>query len=220
MKYFISKLVVICIATTVYCLFVGCRHGQPPMQHSPVLNYETPVYDATTNTFSLEITADSVDGAEISYSLTADGILIEKNRKGRFDRIPPFDEGYDVIMEAQWKDTTIFRSVRILGFVAPQEQIDKMTVEELEALINKGDACLRRGTHPQLVQGVKLAVVESKMSSPQMLSDVVTFIENGVWKAVEVVNLDYNKDNQIVKITLKPVGENVAIDDDDEDLDY
>lgn len=186
----------------------------------PVLTHENPVYDESTGTFSLVLNADSVGGASLIYYIIDGDSVIMKNDNGKFSGIQPLEDGYDVMLEVNWEDTVILRRFHILDFVVPVAPIEKISAEDLARLINSKDKSKRESIESYLSQGVGFIVVDSKMQ-PQMLSDAVTLIDTGLWKAVEVVKLQYNDKNLITEITLRPIGEQVAeIDTEDEDYDY
>jgi hypothetical protein len=207
------------------CLLQGCKEktaeSEPEKQRGePVLSHEAPVYDEATQTFSLTVRADSTGGATVSFALLDGDSIIMKSEDGTFRGIAPFEEGYNVSVEVQWEDTTIVRTLHVMDFVVPREPVEQIAKEELEKLINSCDKSLRRGQNDHLAQGVKLVVNDSKAAPPQMLPDVITLIENGVWKKVEVVSLEYDDNNLVTTITLKPIGEVVNVDEEDEDFDY
>ena len=205
-------------------LFSGCREkasrSEQVMQRGePVLSNDIPVYDKTTQTFSLTVHADSIGDATVSYALLDGDSVIMKSEDGQFSGITPFEEGYNVRLSAQWEDTTIERTIHVMDFIVPRDPVEKMTEDELELLINACDKSLRRSKNDHLAQGVKLVVEGTKLSPPQILPDVITYIENGVWQKVDVIKVEYDDNNLINSITLKPIGEVVDVDE-DEDMEY
>lgn len=198
----------------------GKSSDETAENRNPVLSHGTPLYDEGTGTFSLEVSADSVEGASLMYSLILGDSVMARNEEGRFSGINPFEEGYDIKLEAQWPDTLIERMCHVMDFVVPTAPVEKISTSDLAALINAKDESLRTGSNEHIAQGVTLNVTGSRMQ-PQMLPDVLVLIENGVWKSVEVIKLDYNDKNLVTDITLRPVGEKAdVIDDEDEDYDY
>ena len=202
-----SLLYQILIVFPVLCLL--CCSGQINQYSEPVLTSSVPVYDDSTNTFSITVVADSIDGAILNFYLTEGGKIVQESQDGNFSGIDPFEDGYDVILKAQWKDTLLERIIHVVDFIVPDEPLDKMTADELEQLINNRDRDSRQTIYNHLTQGVKLIVKESNNQSPQILSDVFTLLVNDVWQAVEVVGVEYNNFNLISCITLKPVGETI-----------
>jgi len=209
---------------TLSCLFLAnCsekRGAGDEKRGEPVLTHEVPQFDKASGTFSLTVKADSVEGADLVFSLMVGDSVLAKNSEGKFEGIAPFEEGYDVKLEAQWPDTVIERICHVMDFIVPAAPVEKLSPEELAKLVNAKDESLSLGTNEHLVQGVTFHVIDSKMQ-PQMLPDVIVLIETGVWKGVEVVKLEYNEKNLITDITVRPVGEKAdVIDEEDEDYDY
>lgn len=186
----------------------------------PTLIHEAPEYDEATGTFSLVLRADSVGSADLLYTLIDGDSIIMKSDNGIFSGIPPLEEGYDVRLEVKWNDTVIERLCHIMDFVVPSAPVEKISPEDFARLINSKAESLRRSTDEHIAQGVIFRVVDSQMQ-PQMLPDAITLIENGLWKGVEVVNLQYNEKNLITEITVRPIGEQTDdIDMDDVDYDF
>lgn len=198
----------------------GCKEGGLYPGSNPKLCYSSPLYDESSQTFSIKAYADSADDAALCFTLLANGDTISVSHNGTFNNIEPFEEGYNLMMEAQWKDTIIIRNSHIYGFVVPQSSIEKMSANELEKLINGCDETIRLSSNPHLVQNIELSVVDNKQSPPKVLSEVISFIKNETWSSVEVVQVEYEDNNRITKITIKPVGEKTIEVDDEEDLDF
>ena len=224
MKTNIYFCVLVTMIVSSVWLIQSCRektgdNGPVVQRGNPVLRCDTPIYDESTQTFSLTIHADSIGGASVSYELLDGDSVIVSTEDGQFTGILPFEEGYNVRMLAQWEDTTIERVIHVMDFVIPREPVEKMSAKELEQLINNCDKSLRRSKNEHLSQGVKLVVNGSKIVPPQMIPDVITLIENKVWQRVEVTTVEYDDNNLIRLVKLKPIGEEVEMDD-DEDVDY
>ncbi len=206
----VRKHILIPIATVAFSMLSACQNFTRESAN-PTLYCEAPVYDDVTQTFSLIVMSDSTSGAALTFALIKGDSVIMESNDGRFCGIPAFEEGYRVRMEAKWKDTTIVRTTHVANFVVPCDSVEKMSAEELEQLINSCDRSIRRGSNKHLIQGVRLIVNDCRMVAPQMLPDVITFIENEVWQSVEVISLEYDENNLISSITLRPIGEQVEI---------
>lgn len=206
----VRKHVLTPVAMAAFCMLSACGNfTREPA--NPTFYYDSPVFDDVTQTFSLTVMPDSTSGADLSFSLVkGDSVIMECN-DGKFCGIPPFEEGYRVRMEAKWKDTTIVRTTHVANFVVPCDSVEKMSADELEQLINSCDRSIRRGSNKHLIQGVRLIVSDCRVVTPQMLLDVITFIENEVWQSVEVIHLEYDDNNLITSITLRPIGEQADI---------
>lgn len=216
---------VILLSLLSILLLSGCKGkvggtDDAARRSEPVLTHDTPVYDETTGTFSLDLKADSVSGADLVYSLIDGDSVVMKNDNGRFSGIAPLEDGYDVKLEVRWNDTVIERRFHILDFVVPRMPVDKISPGELERLINSTDKSERESLRQYLAQSVVFNVHGGKLQ-PKILSDAITLIAAGQWQAVEVEQLQYNDQNLITEITVRPVGEQSDdIDTDDEDYDY
>lgn len=198
----------------------GCRQSNHPKISEPVLTINSPEFDEETSSFNLSVSADSVDGGNVTFFLMIGDSIIDKNNDGKFRNIQPFDEGYDVKMEVLWPDTIIERINHVMDFVRPPEPVSKILPEDLAKMINNLDESLRSGTNKNVAQGVKVNVIDSEMKV-QMLPDALILIENGIWNEVEITHLEYNDMNLVSVIELRPIGEKKdVIDTDDEDYDY
>lgn len=206
----VSKHILIPMATVAFCMLSAC--GNFTREHgTPTLCCEAPVYDDVTQTFSLIVMSDSTSGASLTFALIKGDSVIMESNDGQFCGIPVFEEGYRVRMEAKWKDTTVVRTAHVTNFVVPCDSVEKMSAAELEQLINSCDRSIRRASNKHLIQGVRLVVNDCRMVTPQMLPDVITFIENEVWQSVEVIDLKYDDNNLITSVTLRPIGEQAEI---------
>lgn len=221
------RLISLLLSLTLFGLFLTNCSGKggkggtgDEKRGEPVLTHEVPLYDEASGTFSLTVGADSVEGADLVFYLMMGDSVLVKNTDGKFKGIAPFEEGYNVKLEVQWPDTVIVRECQIMDFIVPSAPVEKLSPEEFAKLVNAKDESLRLGTNEHVTQGVAFHVVGSKMQ-PQMISDAIMLIETGVWKAVEVVKLEYNEKNLITDVTVRPVGEKAdVIDEEDEDYDY
>lgn len=207
------------IAAMVLCSLSACNNYNE-RRGEPVLSHAAPLFDEVTQTYSLLVSADSVSGADLTFTLCEGSNVLMENHDGRFSGIAPFEEGYSVKMNARWRDTTIVRTIHVMNFITPRDSVDKLSADELEQLINSCDRSIRRGTNIHLAQGVKAKIVDSKMAQLQTLPNVVLFIENEVWQAVEIIDVEYDMSNLVTSVTLKVLGEQVTIDEDDKDYDY
>lgn len=216
------KIAITAASLTLAALLTNCSgSGEGAAKRGePVLTAAEPVFDEASGQFSLSAEADSVEGAELRFLLLLGDSIVAENTDGQFAAIAPFEEGYDLKLQAMWPDTVIERICHIMDFVLPVAPVEKISAEELAALISAKDASLRLGTNEHVAQDVDLRIVDSQMQA-KMLPDVIVLIENGVWKGVEVVNLEYNDKNLVTAVALRPLGEQAdVIDEDDIDYDY
>lgn len=190
----------------------------------PVVNWERPVEDSITHTFSLALSTDSVDGANVSYQLMDNGevLMTMDGTSVEFAGIEPLDDGYDVLMRAEWpNDTIITRTVHVTGFVLAPPPFEPLTANALQQLINAKDVSIKRGTDERISQAVTLTITDAT-EKPAMLREVIKFIDNGLWQSVIVTNVELDPETrQVVSISLKPLGEKVEeVEEEDVELDY
>lgn len=198
-------------------LFIqGCSSttNKTSKRGEPVLVVEDPIYDESTNTFSLTLRVDSTEDANITYCLLDGDSLLKENSDGHFTAIAPLEEGYNVQARVEWSDTTVvIPAIRVLGFVV-KKKIEKLSATELQTLINKRDS---ETLEAHLAQQLKLTVLNSKVK-PTIIHDVLLQLDNKVWDSVKVAEVEYDDDNYIVAITLKPVEHVEPVSEDDEDI--
>ena len=189
---------ILCLMAIVCGLAALCSCGsehKESLRGIPVLNHEDPVYDEASQSFSLTLTADSTDGAKVMFFLLDGEKIIMKNETGQFSGIAPLDEGYNVYLSAEWEDTTIVTSLEhIFGFVLPHEPIEAMSKEDLQQFINAKD------------KGIKLGEIEK--------------LEQGVWTSVQVTKVEYDENNLITDVTLKPTEKEIKEEDYEEEVEY
>ncbi|MBR0048665.1 MAG: hypothetical protein IJP74_05000 [Prevotella sp.] len=206
-------------------LIVGCKNTAAPTDSEvtprgePTLVCDTIVFDEASKTFNLSLHADSTADAKVTFFLLDGDSILMQNTDGQFSGIPPFEEGYNVRLQAEWSDTTITTPLtHIVGFVVPREPVDKIPADELQKLINSQDKSLILGNNLHLAQGLSVVVTDTQMEASS-LQDVITLLKNGVWKSVTVTDVSYDDNNLITAIKLKPVGEQ-QIEDEDYDEDF
>jgi len=207
-----------------FCLMVGCKQSVAPSdikttpRGEPTLVCDTLVFDEATKTFSLSLHADSTAEAKVTFILLDGDSILMQNEDGQFSGIYPLEEGYNVQLRAEWEDTTIMTPLsHILGFVIPREPIEKISEDTLQKLINAREKSLTLGINPHLAQGLIVKVTDTQMKASS-LQEVVTFLKNGVWKSVSVTHVDYDDNNLVTSITLKPVEESIDEEDYEEDF--
>lgn len=181
----------------------------------PVLLIDNPIFDESSQSFSLTLYADSTSGAVVTFFLFDGDSLIMQSSDGLFKSISPLEEGYNVQARVEWDDTTIITPViHVVGFVVPREPVEKLSAEELQNLIIAREKTVIE-TH--LAQRVKLTVHDCQ-ENPSLLHDVFLYLENKVWDSVNVVDVTYDENNLIIGITLKAVVKTVPQPDDDDEF--
>jgi len=168
-----------------------------------VLMHEEPVYNEVTQTFSLTLLSDSTEGAKLTYYLLDGDSILMQNETGVFNGIAPLDEGYNIRLQAEWTDTTLFAFDHIFGFILPREPVEPMSKDELQHLINAKDKSIKVCDNEHLSQGVSVKTIESQYPVTTLL-ETIERIEQGIWTSVEVKEVSYDENNLITDITLKP----------------
>ena len=197
----------------------GSEHKES-LRGIPVLNHEDPVYDEASQSFSLTLTADSTDGAKVMFFLLDGEKIIMKNETGQFSGIAPLDEGYNVYLSAEWEDTTIVTSLEhIFGFVLPHEPIEAMSKEDLQQLINAKDKGIKLGENEHLAQAVMVTTIDSQNAVSTLL-EAIEKLEQGVWTSVQVTKVEYDENNLITDVTLKPTEKEIKEEDYEEEVEY
>jgi len=202
----------------ILCLY-GCKEKTLEQvvvtpRGTPLLIKDTLVYDEVAQSFTLQLHADSVADAKLTFRLYDGDSLIMENSDGLFQGVSPMEEGYYVELQAEWNDTTIVTpQLHVSNFVVPREPVEQLSADELQQLINQKK--VRLSDNPHFAQDVKVSVVESQYSLTS-LAEVIQYIELGVWKSVEVKDVTYDENNIITSFVLKPIGEASPIDEDDD----
>lgn len=211
------KILFTAVCVLLACCFLqGCSSSPEKANKrcEPLLVADEPQYDESTNTFSLTVRVDSTEDADITYYLYDGDSLLMENSDGYFSAIAPLEEGYNVQAKVVWSDTTVvIPAVKVMGFII-LKKIEKLPEKELQNLINKMDS---NALEAHMAQQVKLTVLDSKIK-PSLIHAVLLQIKNKVWDSVTVTEVEYNDNNYIVAITLKPVEHIVPVSEDDEEI--
>lgn len=163
-----------------------------------------PEYVEDAQTFNLELTSDSCEGAKVTFYLLDGDSVLMKNETGLFTGIVPLDEGYNVYLTAEWKDTTIITPTkRVFGFIVPREPVEPMAKVELQRLINAKDKSIKLSENEHLAQAVAVKTLESQYPVTTLF-EAVERLEQGMWASVEVKDVAYDDNHLITEITLKP----------------
>jgi len=198
------------VATVVTLfMFVNCKQSPTSgnggkKRGKPVLYAGTPKYDESTKSFSLTLHADSTVDAEVTYYLLDGDSLLMQSNDGHFTGIAPLEEGYNVKATIAWSDTTYVTPIIHVGdFCVSRESVEILSKDEVTRLINQKD---KRTMEKHVAQGITLKILESELK-PALLNEVYLFLDSKTWKSVEVMDVEYDDNNLITSITLKPVGE-------------
>ena len=137
--------------------------------------------------------------------------------QAHFTNIAPLDEGYNIQLRAEWRDTTITTPpIHVMGFIVPRPQVEKMSLDDVQKAINAKTTSFKTGTDEHLAQKVNVTVVGSTLDVHSLL-DVIDNLELGAWHRVIVTDLRYDDTNHITDITLTVEGETIGEDDFEEE---
>ena len=182
-----------------------CNNPQHSIPHVSV-DGDGPVYVEADGTFTLYISADSVEGAKqlIFQLLDGDSIVME-NATGQFTSITPNIDGYDVRLIAQWTDTMITSPLfHVMGFIH-QKPVQPIKRDELQKLINMRDVSLQRGEHPCISQQIELKVTGTERQV-RTLNEVMQKLDVA-WQRIIIDSLAYDETGHINVIYMHPEGE-------------
>lgn len=201
------------------CFFalISCDESKKPNgtpRGVPSIVVDTLIYETESETFSLTIHTDSTEGAKVTYFLLDGDSLLQKNEEGVFHNITPLVEGYNVQAEVVWNDTTIQTPItHINDFIVPSKPVEKISIKDLQLLINSQDHSLNVGTNEHLAQSVEITNQDGDIISMQ---DVLLYLSNKVWASVEIIDVTYNENNQVtnIKLTPKVISQESNYDDD------
>lgn len=196
----------------------GCNSStekSPERGEPQLVVVEGPQYDKDSQSFSLTLRVDSADDATVTYFLYDGDSLLMQNAEGRFTAIAPLEEGYNVQAKVEWSDTTIVTpSLLVMGFVIQTEPIEKLSEQQIQLLFNKMD---EETLEKHMAQQVQLKILDSKSES-LLMHDVIWRLKHKEWISVTVSEVEYDKYNFIVAITLKPVEHIEPVSDIDEEF--
>ena len=203
---------------------IGCKQTKVPddaknMRGEPTLVCDTLVFNEESKTFTLTLHADSTADAKVTFFLLDGDSLLMQNEEGVFTGIAPLEDGYNVQLRVEWNDTTITTPMQhIFGFVIPREPVEKMPAEELQKLILALDKSLSTGKNEHLAQGVVIKVIESKVPA-STFQEIMMNLKGHTWTSVKVTDVTYDDNNLITSVTIKPEGE-IIIEDEEDEVNY
>lgn len=172
-----------------------------------------PVFDGKT--YLVEVKAKNVPSGRKFYYVRLNHFgeekkVLQRSDDGKFSDIPFCDEdghSYDFAIMDGKADTLLCVPIEKTGFIRQVAVKEKMTVAELQDLINKcDDSLLGAGENDALAPDCKLnfeGLPADAVNIPTILAQVMEKIENEVWAGVTVVNVDYDDMNRIKSITMK-----------------
>lgn len=134
--------------------------------------------------------------------------VIKKSNNGKFKDIP-FSEakgGTYIVAIFDTSVDTLICSIEKPGFIRQKAVTKKMTVAELQAMIDMHDETLMgKGVNDYLNPECELKFVglpSDAVNVPSTLGDVLGKLENEIWSSVKVKSLGYDDMNRISVINL------------------
>lgn len=180
----------------------------------PTIVVSEPEFDGKS--YSVFVDASNVpDGIKYYYvrmSHFGNHKVLQKSTDGKFSGIPFCeDDGHSyefAIMDAN-VDTLLCIPLEKTGFIRQASVSKRMTIQELQALIDKRDSSLYgAGENDYLAPDYKLKFVglpADAVNIPQILAEVIDKLVMELWQKVSVTALDYDEMNRICKIELQIV---------------
>ena len=160
--------------------------------------------------YSIQVHVDYVpDGAKVIYKICepfGDKKVIASSEDGNFTGLPysEFSGTYAVIAIAQkdGKQVAVAEDV-LIGFIKQEAVKRKMTVQELQALIDKQDeSLLGAGENAYLAPNVKLTFkgLDAGEAQPDLMGDVFNNLKMRVWSKAKVIDIKHDSINRIKEV--------------------
>ena len=180
----------------------------------PTVDITEPVFDGKyyTVTVKAKNVQKGINFYYVRMNHFGDKKVLQKSEDGHFKDIPYCEEdgsSYDfAIMDAN-SDTLLSTPTPVTGFIRQVSVSKKMTMQELQALIDKRDPSLYgAGENDYLAPDYKLKFVglpADAVNIPKILAEVIEKLDMESWQKVSVKSLDYDDMNRIDNITLQVI---------------
>ena len=169
----------------------------------PKCDYNTLTYDLTVKVKNLPQKA--VANFIIYDELTKATVV--KCNNGQFKKIPSTESG-KYRLSIHWKDSLGYEGLGIdtliTGFKPFEKpKVKKLEAQELQTLINNCDRQLstkNKRISPNIV--FRFTNIQANEKHPETIDEIYNKIKFGMWSSVSVSSVEYNDENQVVKITL------------------
>lgn len=177
------------------------------LKEPPKLICSKPSYDGKS--YSCSVSVQNAPGSSYRIVLLAHRgtTVIARGDNGQFKDVPPSDaEGgqYDMALYDGTKDSLLCDPTPVTGFLPQKSVARKMTMEELQTLIDKGDdSLIGDGENDYIAPGCKLHCPDLKTGS--ILYDVIEKVQLGVWTSAKVRGVRYDEKNRIAEIEIQAV---------------
>lgn len=175
----------------------------------PVINVGDLTFEE--NGYRFEVVVDNPPLTKFYYAIVDpynDKRIVAKSETGTFKDVPysNADGGvYEVSLFDASADTVICNMEKT-GFIKQKPVAKKMTVVELQSMIDNRDISLMGiGENDYLNPDYKMNFVGlsgDAVNVPSTLGEVFDKLENEIWESVKVNSLEYDEMNRIAKIVL------------------
>lgn len=133
--------------------------------------------------------------------------VIAKSDNGEFKNIPYSKNNgryYAWIVNASTNES-LSEKTEITGFVKVESISKKLSIAELQDLIDRQDSSLKGHDNEYLspVCKIKYTNLSKDSYAPVDFGEVYEMFQYNTWEAVEVTSVEYDKNNHITSVTLK-----------------
>lgn len=180
---------------------------------SPYVKVTEPQFDGKL--YSVDVMAMNISPNVRFYYACLDHFdntkVLQKCDDGHFVGIPYCEDdgfSYDFAIFDSETDTLLCTPTTKSGFF-PQKKVTRMTIAELQSLINKQDhSLLGQGESFYLSPDCHLQFIGvDNVGLPTIFSEVFERISYGEWKSVKVTKVDYDDKERISSVTMLVVPE-------------
>ena len=135
------------------------------------------------------------------------GKTIAESKNGSFVGVPPseVEGGIYIIYLVDKKDSVLCTPQTMDGFLPVQNVGNKLSMAELQKLIDTGDdSLIGNGENPYLAPDytINYKGLSNEDDHPDNLADVLEKLDMGVWNSAKVESVEYDNTNHIKSITL------------------
>lgn len=174
----------------------------PNSVESITVNWTGPQLTGTS--YSLDVTS-SIPAGQVEY------ILSNFDKKftsadGHFRNIPATETGVYTLIACNTATGAKSEEKIISGFVEVKPNIQKMSTDELQRLVdNKDNSLVGAGANPSISPSVKLTFVnlQSGEKAPQVFTDIFGKIRKELWLSVTVQSVSYDSQNRISSVSFR-----------------
>lgn len=179
------------------------------VEQPPILSMEGETPEFTEEGYKFKMKLQHPPKGEFKFVLLDafdDKKVIAESPNGQFEKVP-FSEAeggsYRVVLRSSG-GKELSSKITVIGFIKQSKVTKKMTVAELQNLLNKGDnSLLGVGENDWLSPEVELSFTgmpSDVINIPTTLAQVIEKLQMEDWKKAEIKKLEYDDMNRIKKI--------------------